>query len=156
MTKHKRNSRRKQTAVISLAKRPCSIRYLTMRRWPSAAAWCRPVWPQRFDDSRSTPLRWTSSSWSHNVHIQVNVITVHRLGKPLYLVITERHTRWARKWHFYSFTQNKLSKSDGDDENKGIKMWDWKLQYQMWQKCTVENGTVENAGPKTHRWKMRD
>ena len=39
-----------------------------MRRCPSAAAWCRPVWPQRFDDSKSTPLRWIASSWSHNIN----------------------------------------------------------------------------------------
>ena len=38
-----------------------------MRRCPSAAAWCRPVRPQRSADSRSTPLRWISSSYNHAI-----------------------------------------------------------------------------------------
>jgi len=60
---------RQQTAA---ERSPCSMRYFTMRLCPSAAAWCSPVRPQRFADNRSTPLRWTCSSWNHHIqHAQL-------------------------------------------------------------------------------------
>jgi len=52
--------------LFNWTRQPCSIRYFAIRLWPNAAAWCSPVWPQRLTDNRSTPLRWTASSWNRN------------------------------------------------------------------------------------------